>query len=90
MDNTVGSQKNLTSTQKAVLIGTLLGDGILELNYKHPRLRIDHSTKQERYFQWKYKIFHKIANKKRCLSVLDKRRKKLYHHFRFDTITTPL
>ena len=49
MVNTVGSQISLNSQQKDVLIGTLLGDGTIELNGRYPRLKIDHSIKQKQY-----------------------------------------
>jgi len=90
MDNTVGSQRNLTSKQKEVLIGTLLGDGMLELNGRHVRLRVDHSIKQKAYVEWKYKMFRNLTTGSgiRYLSVFDHRRKNTDYHFRFDTIST--
>ena len=92
MGNTVGSQRNLTSKQKEVLIGTLLGDGILELNERYPRLRIDHSVKQKEYVEWKYRIFCNLITGgiKQFSQKLDWRTKKRYSHCRFNTISTPL
>ena len=91
MGNTVGSQRNLSSKQKEVLIGTLLGDGILERNGQYVRLRVDHSIKQKSYVEWKYKIFHKFTTGgMKYLSRLDNRKKKRYYHCKFDTISTPL
>jgi len=49
MGNIVGSQRDLISNQKEVLLGTLLGDGTLELNGECVRLRVDHSIKQRAY-----------------------------------------
>ena len=90
-DNTVGSwgvKMHLTKQQKAVFIGTLLGDGCLELNGSKVRLRIDHSGKQKGYVEWKYKVFANIAaNKPRLVKVLDKRTKRIYQHWRFDTLS---
>lgn len=78
----------LVKQQKAVLVGTLLGDGHLELNGSKVRLRIDHSEKQREYVEWKYEVFRNIAaNKPRSGSVLDKRTKKVYQHVRFDTLS---
>ena len=92
MDNTVGSQKNLTSKQKEVLMGALLGDGALELNGRYPRLRIDHAIKQKSYVEWKYEIFRGLTTRgiKQFSSKLDSRTKKRYSHCKFDTISTPL
>ncbi len=92
MGNTVGSQRNLTSKQKEVLIGTLLGDGILELNGRYPRLRIDHSRKQKAYVEWKYEVFCNLTTGgiKYSFQKLDSRTKKRYSHCKFDTISTPL
>ena len=91
MGNTVGSQRNLNSKQKEVLIGTLLGDGMLERNGQYVRLRVDHSIKQKAYVEWKYKIFHNFTTSgMKYLSRLDVRKKKRYHHCKFDTISTSL
>ena len=92
MGNTVGSQRNLTSKQKEVLIGTLLGDGILELNGRYPRLRVDHGARQKAYVEWKYKIFHNLAagGIKYFYQRVDHRTKKRYTHCKSDTISTPL
>lgn len=81
----------LTKQQKDVLIGTLLGDGCLELNGTKVRLRIDHSDKQREYVEWKHKIFANIAaNKPRAVNVLDRRTKKIYNHCCFDTLSKTL
>jgi len=89
MGNTVGSQRGLTSKQKEVLIGTLLGDGTLELNGRYPRLRVDHGMKQKAYVEWKYKIFHGLTTGKikHFSQKLDRRTKKRYRHCKFDTIS---
>ncbi len=92
MGNTVGSQRKLTSKQNEVLIGTMLGDGILELNGRYPRLRIDHSIKQGKYVEWKYRIFQNLTmgGIKQFSQKLDYRTKKRYSHCKFDTMSTPL
>lgn len=78
MGDTVGSQRKLTSKQKEILLGTLLGDGVLELNGRYPRLRIDHSEKQKAYVEWKYKMFYGLTTDgiKHSPSKLDQRTKK--------------
>ena len=49
---------HLTPLQKDILIGTLLGDGSLELGaWKNCRLSIYHSILQKDYVLWKHKIF---------------------------------
>ena len=81
----------LSKRQEDVLIGTLLGDGCLELNGSKIRLRIDHSEKQKDYVEWKYGVFANIAaNKPRLVKVLDKRTQKIYQHRRFDTLSKDL
>ena len=92
MGNTVGSQRKLNLEQEEVLIGTLLGDGVLEVNGRYPRLRIDHGICQKEYVAWKYRIFRNLTTGgiKNLLAKLDHRTKKRYGHCKFDTISTPL
>jgi hypothetical protein len=70
----------------------MLGDGVLELNGRYPRLRVDHSAKQKEYVRWKYKIFSNfISNKMRCfLGKRNKKTGKRYTHCKFDTISSPV
>jgi len=49
----------LTNIQREVLIGTLLGDGYLEINGSEARLQVLHSIKQKEYVDWQYQIFKK-------------------------------
>lgn len=60
MDNTVGS---LTSRQKSIVIGTLLGDGYLRriTGRKNAFLEINHSYKQKDYVLWKYENLKEIV-----------------------------
>jgi len=53
----------LDEYQKAVLVGTLLGDGYLEANWSKTnyRLGIRHSKDQEQYVQWMYEILKPIV-----------------------------
>src|SRR2546421_7696952 len=45
----------LTSRQREILVGLLLGDGHLERNAKGwARLKIEHSIRQSEYVAWKY------------------------------------
>lgn len=48
---------SLSSEQKAIILGNLLGDGHLQLasNTLKARLRFTHSIKQREYVEWEYK-----------------------------------
>lgn len=51
---------------KAVMLGTLLGDGSLKIQkgYKNARLSIKHSEVQAKYFYWKVSKINEIASDK--------------------------
>ncbi len=51
---------NLSSKQRFVLIGTLLGDGNLAKRGRYCRLFIKHSANQDKLIKWKYNIFKNI------------------------------
>lgn len=55
--NTVGSRESLSIEQAAIVIGKILGDGCLEKNGHHVRLRIEQSDKQKEYVFW---LFEKL------------------------------
>ena len=48
----------ITDVQRAVIIGSILGDGNLSGNWSQTnyRLRVSHSVKQSEYLSWKYEI----------------------------------
>lgn len=47
----------MTSKQKAVIIGSILGDGFLQKTGKNnARLRLEHGLKQKEYLMWKCQI----------------------------------
>jgi len=52
------SQINLDSQVKMVLLGSLLGDGSINIqkNYANARFQMRHSVKQESWFNWKVSI----------------------------------
>lgn len=52
--NTVGSRVNLLDQQKAIIVGKVLGDGCLEKNGLHVRLKIEQADKQKDYVFWLY------------------------------------
>lgn len=79
----------LTDRQRQILIGTLLGDGCLEWNKANFRLRIDHAVKQEEYVRWKHREFAPfVKGEPKLIEVFDKRTKKTYGHWRFNTTTS--
>lgn len=77
---------SLSKLQHQVLIGTLLGDGHLEKNGHHVRLKIDHSLKQKEYVRWKYQVFKNLVIKPpHTIEAFDSRTNKIYKHSRFAT-----
>ena len=50
----------LSNRHRAIIIGTLLGDGCLERNGTKIRLRLEQSIKQEEYLLWKYRALHEL------------------------------
>lgn len=60
MDNTVGS---LTTFQKSVVIGSILGDGYLRIvpGRKHAFLEINHALEQHTYVNWKYAALQSVC-----------------------------
>lgn len=49
--------KGLGKKQKEILIGSVLGDGFLQATgKKNARLRLEHSTKQKFYIEWKHEV----------------------------------
>lgn len=57
------SQINLDSQVKMVLLGSLLGDGSINIqkNYANARFQMRHSVKQEGWFNWKVSILSSLA-----------------------------
>ena len=54
--------------QKAVIIGSILGDGNLNGNWSKTnyRLKISHSVKQSEYVWWKYEILKDLVLTRIC------------------------
>jgi hypothetical protein len=59
-------QLTFSNECRAILLGTLLGDGSLKIQkgYKNARLSIKHSEIQAKYFYWKVGKLKEIANDK--------------------------
>lgn len=92
MDNTVGSRGfvKLTQRQQDILLGKILGDGFLEQNGKHVRLKVDHGAQQKDYVLWLYEELKSLALKPYQISVQDKRNSHVYRHWRFATYSLPV
>lgn len=65
----------LTQQQKELIVGTLLGDGFLQVNRKGnlARLSMTHSVKQVEYSLWKKTILNDLVNNWIVYDYLDKR-----------------
>lgn len=81
----------LTQRQNAIIIGTLLGDGCLERNGKHVRLRLEHGISQKFYLLWKYKELKKvITGNVMSLHYYHKVNKCFYDSFRAYTFSNQI
>ena len=82
---------NLTKTQKAILVGTLLGDGFLQkTGVKNARLRFEHGHAQKEYLLWKAAHFPKLfQGKATYLERVHPFSKKVYKYWRQQSSTTP-
>lgn len=83
MVNTVGSRL------RNIIIGTLLGDAILERNGNYTRLVIDHSSSQEEYVKWKSERLNTFCPSVKTKERFDNRTRKMYSHCILRTHTSP-
>ncbi len=83
MDNTVGSR------QENIIVGTLLGDGLLERNGKFVRLVVDHSASQEAYVRWKAEGLVSLHPSIILRERIDPRNQRTYTHCILRTRTDP-
>lgn len=73
----------VTKRQDAIIIGTLLGDGCLEQNGIHARLRLEHGISQKSYLLWKYEELKDIiTGSVMALHAYHKKNKRFYDSFR--------
>lgn len=56
---------DLTATEKAVLYGTLLGDGHMRESFGRVRAKIEHSMQYFPYVEWKYEKLKRLCSKTR-------------------------
>ncbi|MDE3102248.1 MAG: hypothetical protein KGJ98_08435, partial [Chloroflexota bacterium] len=54
------SDMQLTSTQRAVIVGTLLGDGSMRCK-SNALLEVNHAAAQRTYVDWKYSILRELV-----------------------------
>lgn len=76
----------LSARQRAIIIGTMLGDGCLEKNGIHFRLKVDHGPAQQQYVSWKFdQLADVAASPPKKVGFFDQRTSKTYVHWRFAT-----
>lgn len=82
----------LTKREKAIIVGTLLGDGCLERNGNHIRLRLEHGIAQESYVLWKFEALKRVvtAGSPMHVHAYHKNHNRYYDSLRVYTYSTPL
>ena len=85
----VGAYPKLTSKEKGIIIGTLLGDGHFICPRKTHSLGISHGGKQKEYILWKAKELKKIGVRIYPRNRYDKRTKKYYEEYQFRSKSHP-
>jgi LAGLIDADG DNA endonuclease family len=89
----VGSReaRHLSKACEQVVIGTLLGDGCLERNGRHVRLRIDHSVRQKAFVDWKFRMLGELSPASpRLVKRVESRTGRVQCNYRFGTRSTPV
>lgn len=78
----------LSNRHRAIIVGTLLGDGCLERNGTHVRLRLEHGIAQEAYVLWKHKELESlITGKPMRVHAFHKRNQCFYDSLRIYTFS---
>lgn len=81
----------ILSREKAIILGTILGDSHIAVLKNGARLETGHSEKQKDYLFWKHKELQKWCNAKpHKISIYDKRYRKTYIQWRFKTRISPV
>ena len=83
---------SLTRNQKAILVGTLLGDGYLQkTGEKNARLRFEHGGKQKDYVLWKTHAFSRLFQGKPVqLHRVHPKTLKTYEYWRAQSSASPV
>lgn len=81
----------LSSIQKDILIGTILGDGYLQkTGEKNARLRLEHGFRQKEYLFWKVKNLQQFfQGKPKYLERVHPITKRTYHYWRHQSQALP-
>lgn len=82
----------ISSIQKDILIGTILGDGYLQkTGEKNARLRLEHGARQKEYLFWKVKNLQRFfQGKPKYLERVHPITKRTYQYWRHQSQSTPL
>ena len=76
----------LSSRQHAIIVGSILGDGMLEKRWRYPRLRFGHGITQKEYLFWKYNEFQNLTSSPPIIvSTWHKKMAKRYKSWHFST-----
>jgi len=76
----------ISSREKEIIIGTIVGDAHIRMLKTDARLEIGHSEKQKPYLFWKYKELQKFTSSKpHRIEVFDPRHNQIYIQWRFRT-----
>lgn len=89
MGSTVGSLRQthkISSREKAIIIGTILGDAHLGQTKHGVRLEIGHSNHQKPYVFWKYRMLRSfVGAAPHLIKINDARYQQTYRQWRFKT-----
>ncbi len=82
----------LTKRQKAVLIGTVLGDAFLQsTGKKNARLRLEHGYRQKHYLLWKVGIFPRLfQGEPSYIERIHPKTKRSYQYWRHQSNSSPV
>ena len=82
---------NFTARQKAILVGTILGDAFVQMTgSRNARLRLEHGEKQRDYLLWKGRQFPKLfSGAPERLERMHPSTKKTYTYWRWQSNSTP-
>ena len=76
----------ISSREKAIIIGTILGDAHIAMLKSGARLEVAHSEKQKQYLFWKHReLKNFISSDPSRVEIVDSRYKKTYLQWRFRT-----
>jgi hypothetical protein len=76
----------ISSREKEIILGTLLGDGHIAMLKTDARLEVAHSDKQKEYVEWKHRELKRFTLAQPSeVRIYDKRSNKTYLQWRFKT-----